>query len=347
MTSTAQVSWIRGMALLAALLASASIGCGGATASAGVDSGNGPPPGQDVTQPPTSDASDATTAPNDVRSIFGNGDTGSDATISGDTGVDGTLTDGGGTQDGPSGDGGDATVSRDSGGGDTGVDVGVPQDTGTTAEGGVCVVVPVTTDTSGEGTCTFASGGMCGPTNVSSFTPKAHPPSVAAPYKGSCTAAQIDTVYQDCFVSGTGCASTLPCYSCIFSSIGASTWGPAVVIPNTTAQDSLVEMNVGGCLELLEPCNAPCAYAVENQSACEFASCGTSCAISSNSMTITDYDNCAQSIDTCAPDGCATYSVGSSSCTGLVSGSNHPGSICNTADFQTQFEAISAVFCGN
>jgi hypothetical protein len=350
MTSTTKYFGLRGVALLV-VAASAGVFACGAAVNNDVDAGDSTTQGQDVTQPPGSDASDATTtSPNDVRSIFGGDTGGPDATAVGDGDVDGTLTDGTTPDGASSGDGGDATSSHhDSGGKETGVpETSTPQDTGTTAEGGVCVVVSVPTDTSGEGTCSPVTTG-CGPGNVSGFTPKPHPTTVAAPYKGSCTAAEIDTVYQQCFNGGTGCTSTLPCYACIFSSVGAAAWGPTVVVPNDSAQYSLVELNVGGCLDLLEPCNAPCAYALENQSACEYAACGTNCPITSNAASTTDYDNCATTIDTCAPNGCATYSVGAACASSILPGPDHPGNVCfaNEANFELQFDAISAVFCGN
>ena len=333
-------------AWLAFAVASASAGV---LAGCGSTSGGGGSPDTGTTPPV--DASfhldtgiDATQA-HDVISIFG-GDTGLP-----DVGVD-SPTEPDGVAPGDSGD-------KD-GGIDAGVhDTGAPNDTGTKDTGtkdsggkdtgGTCTPVTVPSGTGGFPACAAPVSNMCGPGSTAGFTATA--PAPATP-TNKCTSQQVQAVYDGCLgpsSSNNACMLVdTNCYDCVFNGTIANPglpWGPLVA-----ADDMIVNLNIGGCLQLLEPCNVTCANALNEDLECEQKACGTNCPITDDAGSDTAYGNCVSAIDNCytsaSGQGCGSYSVGTS-CASSITGSAHPGSVCfaNPDNFEAGFLAIVPLFC--
>jgi hypothetical protein len=334
--------------------------CGSSTASNGGDAGPGPTPtadtGADV-------AADTSTGTRDATSIFGFGDSSTPGTDTGtgdDAGTDAPL-------DAPldvTGDASgtdatadtsspvdsttptpDATTTPDSAA-DAPVDTGA-KDTGA----GGCQAVTVPTGNGGAMACAAPVTGTCGPGSLAGFTATSPPPTGL--HQGKCTPAQSQAVYDGCLganATNVTCTAAVnangACYACIFTDQSASSWGPVV---NTAG--NVANLNVGGCLTLLEPCNAACGATLEEDLECEEFACGTNCPITSSAASSTAYAGCASSIDSCDPNGCATYFYGTS-CASSITGPNHPGSVCfasqnSEAAFRAAFLGIVPVFCGN
>jgi hypothetical protein len=332
---------IPGVALLTVGLAwLGSAGCGSTQGDTGDDGGIDSTTAFDVAQPGP-DANDATMPGNDAKSIFGDdsGDDSSGDAVSGDDAP-------GGDGAGDDGSGDDADDASDSEGGksDDAAEESGTKDSGPAVDAG-CQVVTVPSTTTGFMACAAPVSGTCGPGSLATFTATAPPPTGAK--QGLCTTQQTASIYAGCLdpTTGSDAACTTAgnaasaCYGCIFTAQTAMNWGPVV---NTTS--GLSEMNVGGCLALLEPCNSGCANTFEEDLECEQAACAANCPTTSST---TGFENCTQAIDDCTP-GCAKYSVGEG-CQQFISGSNHPGAVCfaNATDFQAQFTAIVPVFCGN
>ncbi len=202
----------------------------------------------------------------------------------------------------------------------------------------------VLTGTGGAPACTAVDAGSCKPANVASFTPTTPPPAAASPV---CTSTEIQTIYNDCYGPDGTCPEANeddPCYTCIFTFQNAASWGPVVQSP-----DGLGDLNFGGCLLLLEPCNTACAATFENDLECEQAACAASCPLTADAATVTSYSDCANAVDSCDPGGCFQYWNGTS-CYSEITGAAHPGAICFAAgpsDFEGSFLNIADVFCGN
>jgi hypothetical protein len=291
----------------------------------------------------------------DTGSLLDTGTPPVDATAHTDSGGhDGAMSSGDGQVTHDSGESGDSAMSNDTGAHDAGHDAGVHHDAGHDAGhdsgSGSCTVVSIPSGTGGAGACPSPVSGTCAPGGLSGFTPSAPPP---IPSPGSCTTAQIQQLYNDCLGSGSSelacnddANNIATCYNCTFGSNETdSSWGPLLSTSN-----GLVVLNEGGCLTLLEPCNAPCGQIIEKDTQCEVADCAANCPITSQSASLTAYDNCLSTTDGCDPGGCATYANGGT-CSQSVTGASHPGSVCFPASAQTTFEqlfvAIVPVFCKN
>ena len=233
----------------------------------------------------------------------------------------------------------DASSHVDSSGGRD----GGAKDTGSAS----CTVVAVPTSTAGLGACAAPVSGTCGPGSLAGFVPEPVPPTGAA--QGLCSPSQLQSLFNGCLgpsatdaTCTTAANAAMACYNCAFTDQGAAEWGPLVM-----SLDGIATVNTGGCLELLEPCNSACAATFEEDLECEQAACASNCPVS-DSASLMAYSNCANTIDDCAPNGCATYSVGNV-CSDNLIGAGHPGAVCfqNAGDFEAQFLAVGAIFCGN
>ena len=194
--------------------------------------------------------------------------------------------------------------------------------------------------------CPPPASGTCAPGNVSGFAPTWKPPTGAK--QGKCTASQVATYYSQCAANGatpTACtawrsnSSNATCGGCIESKETASSWGPLVFLDNGVEQ-----INAGGCVALLEPCNAPCAEAYEAAATCDLAACESNCPVGTDPASFAAYKACVATADSC---GCSKWTP-FAACTDSLKGPLHPASICVDApDFQTYFMQVVPVFCGN
>jgi hypothetical protein len=241
------------------------------------------------------------------------------------------------------------TGIMDSGGMDTSKphkDAG-PKDTGP-PDTGTCVTVAVS-GTGGLATCT-PTGSACGDIGTIGTLPAWVAPSGL--HQGLCTTAQVTTIFNDCLGdAGTAAKCTAvqkadpKCYGCIFTTEGAAAYGPVIETTNGGA----VEINQGGCIDLLEPCNLACAEASQSIIGCENAACEPNCPTITTSAEATEFIDCLSAADTCDPGGCDTYTTEATNCGALLTGATHPASVCiatSTDTFEDLFNAVVPVFCG-
>jgi hypothetical protein len=167
--------------------------------------------------------------------------------------------------------------------------------------------------------CNNPDGAACAPQPGSGFVPKFVPP---RPALSVCSAAQIATYTENCFSGGdtSVCAAfqddpdNADCQECMISAPSTSdmVWGPILQI------GGLIQLNYGGCVALLDPCQQPCAEALEAVIECEQFACNSACAPPDDLDAATAYELCAKTSQgcSCAPqqtvaDGCETQLVGS------------------------------------
>jgi hypothetical protein len=231
-----------------------------------------------------------------------------------------------------------------------GIDV-LPNDAGTdstsSGDGSTCVTVTTGTGANDGGTCPAPVNGTCGMGSLSGFTPTWIPPS--GYHQGKCTLAEIQTVFDDCWGTNAdpiACANDQGsgCYACLVTEeLGSSAYGPLIATQN----DALVNINVAGCLALLEPCNQACATAIADDFACDNAACEANCPVNSQT-SYNRYVACEATADGCKT-GCDTYATEATQCTSQILGAQHPGSICMSANHQAftdYYAAVAPVFCG-
>lgn len=193
------------------------------------------------------------------------------------------------------------------------------------------------------GTCPPPTVGTCAPANVATFMPQYKPPTGG--HQGKCTSAQLDAYFTACdgpSSSRANCAAfrtnNAACATCLESQESAPSWGPLVFTTN-----GVVQINIPGCIAILEPCNETCARAYEAALQCEFAACETNCPVTTDPATLQAFQTCDDTADRC---GCSKYAAGSTCAEGLT-GPGHPAAICTSAaDFQTYFKQVAPVFCG-
>ncbi len=258
--------------------------------------------------------------------------------------------DAGAAGDGSGGDGahGDSGASHDGGAGDssTGGDGGSTDGGNTTDVAVACKPVMVadagtTAVGTGDagGVCAPPTGGQCGPIDVAPFQASWHPPSGF--HQGLCTSAQIDGYYAACLDPNTANATTCAnfdaaCTACLSTDETAASYGPLI------AKSGFVNINIGGCIELLEPCNHDCAQAYMANDECAEASCSANCPVVDD-LSFQDYLGCTSTASQCA---CSAENA-RAQCATLVSGSMHPAAQCLTATtFEQFFKTVAPIFCG-
>jgi hypothetical protein len=211
--------------------------------------------------------------------------------------------------------------------------------------GGKCTPVSVTPPPShGGAACQQGPSPTCWPHDVSRFTSSWVPPLGA--HLGQCTATQISGFYFACLAPGSttaGCdawqtnAANTTCLGCLYTGSSAAAYG--VLIGYSLGSLVFVEVNQAGCIALAEPCNLPCAQAMQAETECSNAACSSYCA------TLSSYDTCATESDSC---GCSGYAT-SAACQTQITGTQHPAeSTCdlNGVSFQAIYNATATFMCG-
>jgi hypothetical protein len=240
----------------------------------------------------------------------------------------------------------DSGSIKDTGPIDTGPpDTGSVKDTG--ADTSTCEPVTLNNGDNDGGSCPAPVVDTCAMGDVAGFTNTWVPPSGL--HQGVCSSMAMDGVYTGCLASGateTSCndaATTYAdCYNCVITFEGMSaTYGPLIDTNN-----DLVEINVAGCIALLEPCNLTCAEEVQAASECENAACESNCPISTTA-SVTAFDTCEDTAASCDPNGCDTFAT-QATCADELTGAGHPASICvaTYATFADYYDAVVPVFCG-
>jgi len=185
----------------------------------------------------------------------------------------------------------------------------------------------------------------CPPAPLDEWTPPDyHQPDMAQPM--ACTAAMIGDFYSSCLspvATQATCsqnwgssedAAHQTCQSCLVTDSQQPTWGALVNFGPT------VSLNVGGCIQLLDPSQMGCAQAVQQADACEHQACDVKCPVS-DSASFADYQQC---IDAAANGECGTYGTAAQCQNGEDAG---PAAACVTGTtFQDLFTSVARAFCG-
>jgi len=192
-------------------------------------------------------------------------------------------------------------------------------------------------------------GSACYPANMSSFAPTWVPPLAGTPHKGVCSASAISDVLEACLSSSStqsGCSSweaaNQACTACLFTDVTASSYGAMIV----SGTESLA--NLPACIALAEPCNMPCALAVQADRLCSLEACNPSEGACASSETA--YDACFSIADVNC--GCTAFGTAANQCLSELEGAPaaHPSvDLCaiNDSDFNSRFTAVAAFLCGD
>jgi hypothetical protein len=166
---------------------------------------------------------------------------------------------------------------------------------------------------------------------------------------GVCTSTQLSDYFTACQAAAATTQScdawkqvpgNMACSGCVETPSNAGAYGAIISYANV----NLDQINLAGCIALVEPCNQPCSAAILAQLQCENAACTSPfCA------DFASYQTCAGQADTCAD--CSGF-VSAADCQAQLaaSASQHPAvSACNlgAASFQDFFTTIATLMCGS
>jgi hypothetical protein len=183
-----------------------------------------------------------------------------------------------------------------------------------------------------------AAMGCPTPADVSSWMPPAfHAPKTSS---SACTAKDIADYDTACLnnmtrTSADCTAFTMAhpsCVSCLESKSTDTTWGPIVTF------SGVINVNLAGCLALLDPAGASCAQKVQEYDECVHTACDGVCAVTSP-QTFALWKQCR---DTATAQACNPYEQAAS----CIS-TDDAGTLCNPpGGFDAAFLAVAPIFCG-
>jgi hypothetical protein len=132
----------------------------------------------------------------------------------------------------------------------------------------------------------------------------------------------------------------LDCAKCIVTAAAADHYGPLV------STGGLIQANVAGCIEALDPHALSCAKAEQAKTDCELAACAANCPVSGSASlnaAATELDLYLQCAILADSYGCQAY-VSAAACVGgeLEAGA----SVCLFSDFMSFYFAVVPIFCG-
>ena len=206
-----------------------------------------------------------------------------------------------------------------------------------------CMPVSVP-DAAVTASCAPVEAGACAPSGFDGGGIDWIPPRVIP---GACTLAQIDAFYAACVGpnrSNAMCmafehgATTSTCYGCIVTDFSQPTLGPLIIF-NVPNGGFITEVNVAGCMAVLDPCNEACARAVQRQLRCKFATCPSSCFPASGLAA------CADQAQSCP---CADVYAAAKVCADALTAMGGPSSACDAPNIQflQQLEVAAYALCG-
>jgi hypothetical protein len=188
------------------------------------------------------------------------------------------------------------------------------------------------------------NGGQCpSPASVVGFQPTWIPPTGA--HQGVCTTALITEFYSDCLAAGGACTmfnggdpAHQACAKCLQSQYSDPAWGPLVY-----GTDNIVETNLAGCIDLLQPSAQPCALSLEAEDECEHAACDPVCNAASD-PNFDQWVTCSSAANTC---GCESWFQAATCVKGLAADAG-PGAQCLVGQtFQDYYYVVAPLFCGD
>jgi hypothetical protein len=164
---------------------------------------------------------------------------------------------------------------------------------------------------------------------------------------GACTTAQIDAFYAACVGpnrTDSMCSAyerdqaTAACYGCIVSDIASPKLGPVVIFA-VDGGGFITDLNVGGCIAALDPCNEACGRAVQRYVLCKFAACPAQCFPASALAA------CAAQAATCP---CADLYTAAEDCANVLTSMGSPAAVCDPPGIQylQHLEVVGGALCG-
>jgi len=183
------------------------------------------------------------------------------------------------------------------------------------------------------------------PADLSTWKPPSYVPAKTSP--GACTATVISGYDAACYNQTTGSTAACKafqtanaaCTACLQSKSTDATWGLLI------SWGGVVNLNLGGCLQLEAPSESACALSQEVAIACVHAACDTVCPVTSgNQASFTQWQACEMTANT---DACGTYAT-QANC--LATDDAATGTICDPgsgATFESLFLQLAPLFCGS
>jgi hypothetical protein len=192
-------------------------------------------------------------------------------------------------------------------------------------------------------------GGCPTPADLSGFTPPTHHHATAL-HQGVCTDAFVAAYYQDCLSANSTqqtCAkwgqnadqAHKACAQCLISGSSATKYGPLVLYKG------VINANIAGCVELLDPQNGlACATAIQQSEACDHAACDSACPVTDNAS----FQLWQQCVTAAEAAGCKKY-ADATNCSGAEQDGG-PAAACfpsgSNPDFQAYYDILAKLFCG-
>jgi hypothetical protein len=186
-------------------------------------------------------------------------------------------------------------------------------------EGGACVPGPF-------------DGGASAPTHVN---PSACTPAQVQAFLDACIGPNQRTSLCQSFRDST---QSMACAQCIFSSPSDPVLGAMIELTFGSPVTGFSLANTGGCIEALDPCNAPCAGVAALAVQCQFAACDDGC-------TLGTIQSCVTAAETCP---CAGYLQAVVDCGQKLAKANSPAAKCVQSlqqDFETQIKVAALAIC--
>jgi hypothetical protein len=169
-------------------------------------------------------------------------------------------------------------------------------------------------------------------------------------HQGWCSPAFLTQFYQDCVVSGatsTSCSNWSTsadlahqrCAACLATPSTEPNYGPIIVY------GGVLDINLAGCIQALDPNALACATAMQASYACEHAACDKPCPVTDRN-SYTQWAKCAFAADQGV---CKTYvdqSCAAAEADGGAAAACFPWEGVG-ASFGAYYDVLSALFCGS
>lgn len=232
----------------------------------------------------------------------------------------------------------DATMADDAG------DDSETDDGGDAAPESACAAVTVSPPIPDGGGAACPSGsdsGACTPIDRTGFHWNWRPP--VGMHLDKCTSEQIASFLKLCFAPNATSATCDPwrlapsnaaCLGCLLTTDSDNQLGATVAPVGYGGY-----VNVAGCLALVEPCNQPCALALQSQFECGYTACAA--------CSFAERPSCIDGAWTCAA--CRDYELATACLVTIESDPDHHAAVSACGLGQTsdkQYTAVATLMCG-
>jgi hypothetical protein len=196
---------------------------------------------------------------------------------------------------------------------------------------------PITSGDDGGGDGPVATG-CPAPADISSWMAPALHPAKTSP--SACTAQDLSDYDGACLNNATrtqaACTafatSRATCLACLESKYTDMTWGPLV------SYSGVVNLNLGGCVAIVDPAGAACAQKVQDYDQCVHTACDGVCPVNSPAA----FQLWQQCQTIASQQACGMYSTAAN-----CLANDTAAAVCNNAGgFDAAFMAVAPLFCG-